>query len=306
VIIILSLFLWACDSSDGRKFDLGVDYKLTDETSGETVINRILAVGKRYKLEYIVNFDAFMAQMDSKNDWLVWTKDETIQLDVKVTLGALNDIESNEDLIQGKNLPDGAPEIQRIDTNVFGASLNIIKNTEPFDFSKVPFILTVDNLGSSNNNEQKVSLEFSINGKVVSINGQQIFEIAFELGKGQIAFTMADNITRLFNNDIQLLMPSNATGIRLNYYTNESKSILFGTFILPIESEYVLIDYIFHIASVKYSTANPSESQMNMVRMDIYNHNSTYEHYYLEITALGGRNYNDQTFGFKPFEGMVI
>lgn len=267
------------------------EYDVSTHTTGQTVENKMICCGERYKLSF---------DFDFTNIEEVLKKDEKLNVAMIVKLGVYEN-EDNKALLQSRYIPDGI-NFSSIAPGVWKANFVLSKDDIP-DFQKGYFIIGIDSLGLKDNFEEGDYSEISVNfeltdeeekeDKEFKFGGSDEYIASLLPSKGNFKFTQKDNVVTQIGaeakqNNMTIFIPSKCDEITIEFYEDASKARIYGTEKFDSSSDkaafennelsIILGKYVENfLGSAKYN------EMLSVGKIPVY----------LVITAIGGNNYND-------------
>lgn len=297
LLAVLVFGMTACGSIEGldkyyKKNKIGTtvshhlyEYNVNTNVTGKEVKDLVIKAHERYKLIFDVEFD--------KND-LDSLGSSGLNTKITIKMGDYEN-EDNKNHLTTQTQVDGGYEFTDKGKGVWEASLTLKSTSETIPLEKTYFIVGIDSLGNGSSliNYQPVSIEFTSASKVFDINGTSKESLTLIPTKNDYVWSesnLAINIGHgAVKNNVEITIPKSCSEIKVVFWKDDTKYQKYGTKNLTeTECEAGKITIVLSDLLIEYvGQAKWDEATADDGTFDIY----------VEYIAIGGKNFNDASFG---------
>lgn len=284
-IIMLTFTLSACGKDEMINVTMQSNlytYDRTTATSGtEVLTENNIEVGKRYKLDFNIDFTNLEEAIGRK----------TITVTMRVTIGDYDNDENIQHIESIKKETGGGIHFENKGT-YYEASFLLSKDSEP-DYAKSYFIVGVDSINIGAN--QPVEVTFQADDKEFNINSSTLFYVDLTPIKGSFSFDREDIIEELGDDveatNILIHIPSSCGEIWIEFYSDSSKTERYGINVFN-EADYA---DAFSSSSLSVVLATLIENHIGTERFQEWTAGNLSLSTYIVITAIGGDSYHNES-----------
>jgi hypothetical protein len=261
------------------------EYDKTTETAGNQLSNTNIECGNRYKLVFDVAFSNLSSEIGSSN----------VNITMTVSMGDYDNNDNSEHLLSAQQKNDGGLHFNNEGNGIYTTSFNLSTNSA-VDFTKTYFIVGIDTLGVSTAvNYESIGVSFAVDGssRKVYINSANSYNLDLAPVKGTLSFTEA-NITKEIGvnyarDNMTIAIPNKCGEIDIAFYNDAEKTARYGT---EVYTEKTNAD-AFNAGSLNVDLGAIIKGYIGEAKYEQETSGDNTFTVYIEITAVGGKNYND-------------